>query len=375
MKKTQVIIIGGGLAGLTAAIDLCQKQIEVILFEKNRYPHHKVCGEYLSNEVVPYLDSLNIDLSSLAPPRINKMEYSSKTGDIINCDLNLGGIGISRHGLDHHLYKKASDLGCIFKFTSVNEVRFIKNSFRVSFGNDEEYKSDYVFGAFGKRSNIDKVLKRDFFKNQSGWLAVKAHYKNSDYPDDLVSLHNFEGGYCGLSRTEMNSINVCYLATYDSFKRYKNTDDYRYEVLMKNPLLKEFFDNSEMIFDKELSIAQVNFEKKSLIEDHIIMIGDSAGLIHPLCGNGMAMAIHSAKLAVHEIGKYYSKESIGRVEVETYYQKNWSKNFNNRIKAGRILQRILLNGSLSNISQNLISRFPGLMPQIIKSTHGKPVYV
>ena len=51
MKKTQVIIIGGGLAGLTAAIDLCQKGIEVNLFEKDEYPHHKVCGEYLSNEI------------------------------------------------------------------------------------------------------------------------------------------------------------------------------------------------------------------------------------------------------------------------------------------------------------------------------------
>lgn len=375
MKKTQVIIIGGGLAGLTAAIDLRLKGVEVTLFEKNEYPHHKVCGEYLSNEVLPYLNSLGIELSCLAAPKINKLEYSSCSGNLINCDLDMGGIGISRFGLDQHLYKKAIGLGCTIVFSTVNEVIFTENGFRVNCGNKDEYYSDFVLGAFGKRSNIDKKLKRDFFKNQAGWLAVKAHYKNSKYPEELVSLHNFKGGYCGLSRTEMNSINVCYLATYSSFKRYKNTVDYKNEVLMRNPRLKEFFENSEMIFDKELTIAQVNFEKKTLIDDHIIMIGDSAGLIHPLCGNGMAMAIHSAKMAAYEIDQYYKNKSFSRLDIENNYKVSWGKNFNKRIKAGRILQRVLLNDSLSNLSQSIIRRFPGVIPHIIKSTHGKPVYV
>ncbi|HKJ47893.1 MAG TPA: hypothetical protein VJ973_02330, partial [Christiangramia sp.] len=189
------------------------------------------------------------------------------------------------------------------------------------------------------------------------------------------SLHNFKGGYCGLSRTEMNTVNVCYLATYSSFKKHKNTEDYRNKVLMKNPHLKKFFSKSEMIFDKELSIAQVNFEQKTLINDHIIMIGDSAGLIHPLCGNGMAMAIHSAKLVVQEIDLYYRNKTMTRAELENNYQNNWRNNFNKRIQAGRILQKILLNDSLSDLSHNLISRFPGIMPHIIKSTHGKPVHV
>ena len=375
MKKTQVIIIGGGLAGLTAAIDLSQKGVSVTLFEKDEYPHHKVCGEYLSNEILPYLDSLDVDLSDLGPPEVNKLEYSSISGKLINCDLKLGGIGISRFGFDHHLYKKAIALGCNFIFSTVTEIKFTENLFKVIYGNNKEYNSDFVLGAFGKRSNIDKKLERSFFKNQSEWLAVKAHYQNSEYPDDLVSLHNFKGGYCGLSRTEMNTVNVCYLATYSSFKKHKNTEDYRNKVLMKNPHLKKFFSKSEMIFDKELSIAQVNFEQKTLIDDHIIMIGDSAGLIHPLCGNGMAMAIHSAKLVVQEIDLYYRNKTMTRAEVENNYQNNWRNNFNKRIQAGRILQKILLNDSLSDLSHNLISRFPGIMPHIIKSTHGKPVHV
>ena len=63
MRTTQadVLIIGGGLAGLCAGIDLAQAGYEVLLFEPKAYPRHKVCGEYISNEVLPYLKSLGFD--------------------------------------------------------------------------------------------------------------------------------------------------------------------------------------------------------------------------------------------------------------------------------------------------------------------------
>ena len=374
MKNAPVIIVGGGLAGLTAAIDLCKRGLEVILFEKDIYPHHKVCGEYLSSEILPYYNSLEIDLKNLNVPEINKLEYSSNSGKTINCDLKMGGFGISRYTLDHYLFKAAVQAGCFIINEVVTEVNFNNDKFQV-IASGQEYTSDFVLGAFGKRSNLDKELNRDFFKNQSGWLAVKSHYKNSEHPDDLVSLHNFNGGYCGLSRTEMNTVNVCYLATYKSFKKHKNTEDYRTTVLMRNPRLKEFFESSEPVFQKELSIAQVSFEKKALIEGHIIMIGDAAGLIHPLCGNGMAMAIHSAKLAVESLVKFTVETKGTRKEVENFYRTNWRNQFSNRIRSGRILQKVLLNESLSDFSQNVIGLLPGIMPLIIKSTHGKPIYV
>lgn len=369
-----MIIIGGGLAGLTAAIDLCKRDIEVILFEKDHYPHHKVCGEYLSAEILPYYHSLGIDLKKLNAPGIHQLEYSSNSGKTITCKLELGGMGISRYNLDHFLYRAAVNLGCTIISETVSEVSFNREKFTVV-ANDEQFRSDFVLGAFGKRSNLDKKLDRDFFKKQSGWLAVKAHYKDSEHPEDLVSLHNFNGGYCGLSRTEMNTVNVCYLANYTSFKKHKNTETFKNSVMMKNPRLKDFFQRSEPVFQKELSIAQVNFDRKSLIEDHIIMIGDAAGLIHPLCGNGMAMAIHSAKLAVECLVDYCSGKVGDRSSMEKSYRNKWQNNFNNRIRSGRILQKVLLNDTLSELSQKIIAKFPGIMPQIIKSTHGKPFYV
>jgi len=377
VQNFQIIIIGGGLAGLTAAIHLASKGMEVVLIEKEQYPHHKVCGEYLSQEVMPYLESLEIDIASLKPTIIKRMKYSSINGKTIHCDLDMGGIGVSRYSLDQLLFEKAKSSDCQIINAQATEIEYSNGTFKVSTSEGEIITSEFVLGAFGKRSNLDKKLNRKFIQEKSRWLAVKAHYKMKSgiFPDDLVALHNFDGGYCGLSMTELGNVNACYLATYTSFKNHKSTEQYRKKILMKNPHLKEFFENAEIVFKKDLSIAQVSFDSKTLVDNHIIMLGDSAGLIHPLCGNGMAMAIHSAKIASEEILKFYRVKDITRSDLENSYIKIWNQKFNTRLKVGRMLQKILLNKPLNNISQNLINRFPQLLPHIIKRTHGKQIHV
>jgi len=137
-------------------------------------------------------------------------------------------------------------------------------------------------------------------KEKSHWLAVKAHYLG-EFSNDLVGLHNFEGGYCGVSKVENDVINICYLVSYESFKKYKSIEDFQNQIVVKNPHLKLIFDDSKMLFEAPLTISQISFDKKAAVENHILMIGDTAGLIHPLCCNGMAMAIHNAQIATELI--------------------------------------------------------------------------
>lgn len=373
MKKADIGIVGGGLAGLTAAIHLASCGLKVLLLEKEKYPHHKVCGEYLSSEILPYLESLNISLGSLNPKSIDQLLYSTPSGKTIKADLKLGGIGISRYALDNYLYEKAKEQKVDIIQQTVANITFKDDVFKIHTSNNQIVSANIVLGAFGKRSNLDKKLNRGFIGKKSGWLAVKAHYKLDDYPNNRVSLHNFEGGYCGLSKTETGAVNVCYLASYESFKDYKSINSYKEEVLCKNPHLKIFFDEAIPLFKTDLSIAQVSFEKKSLVEDHLLMLGDAAGLIHPLCGNGMAMAFHSAKLASESILKYYNTNTFSRTEIEKEYIKKWNHQFKSRMKVGSILQKILLSPSLAEVSQNIIKTFPSLLPIIITKTHGEPV--
>lgn len=368
---TEILIIGGGLAGLTSAIHLTKMGRIVILIEKNSYPKHKVCGEYISNEVLPYFDWLNTNIEELKPTHISTLQFSSETGRTIETKLPLGGFGISRYTLDHALYLKALSQNCEVIEDQVNEVIFKDDLFEVHLASGKVLTSKVVLGGFGKRSNLDLKMNRSFLKNKSPWLAVKSHYKG-EFKKDVVGLHNFIGGYCGVSKVENNLLNICYLTNFKSFKKFKNIDDFQEKVISQNPHLKNILENSEAVFEKPMTISQICFEKKENVENHILMMGDTAGLIHPLCGNGMAMAIHSAKLASEQTTDFLAGK-ISRNEMEKSYSSNWNKNFKLRLWYGRILGSILEHSKLSEVLTNLITHLPFLLPIIIRKTHGKEI--
>ena len=368
---SEVIIIGGGLAGLTSAIHLSKMGVGVIVIEKNHYPKHKVCGEYISNEVLPYFKWLDIHIEELKPTHIASLQFSSESGRTIETQLPLGGFGISRYTLDHALYLKALSQNCEIIEDQVNEVNFKDDLFEVHLASGKILTSKVVLGGFGKRSNLDVKMRRDFIEEKSPWLAVKSHYQG-EFPNDVVGLHNFKGGYCGVSKVEDDLLNICYLTNFKSFKKYKNIEEFQQKIVAQNPHLKNILENSKSVFEKPLTISQICFEKKENVEDHILMMGDTAGLIHPLCGNGMAMAIHSAKLASEETLNFL-KGKISRSEMEENYSKNWSENFKQRLWYGRILGSILEHSKLSEVLTNLITHLPFLLPIIIRKTHGKEI--
>lgn len=370
---SDVIIVGGGLAGLACGIHLSKKGLSVTVLEKSSYPKHKVCGEYVSNEVLSYLKWLGIDTEILNPVSINKFLFSSQSGTVVTANLPLGGFGISRFALDDFLHKTALSSGCRIETTTVTGINFIDDRFTVA-TSGKIYNAGVVIGAFGKRSNMDQQLSRDFMSNKSPWLAVKAHYKG-EFPDDVVALHNFPGGYCGISKVEGNNINICYLANYKSFKRYRNIKDFEEGELYKNPHLKSIFEKSTMLFDKPLTISQISFDKKKPVENHVLMIGDTAGLIHPFCGNGMAMAIHSAKIAADLVFLYFAGTIKSRKELEIRYERQWEHNFERRLRAARVLSRALQRKLLTKTMMGLVTIFPDLLPKLIKRTHGNPIKV
>ena len=372
MKENSIVIIGGGLAGLIAAVHLKNNNYNVIVIEKNEYPKHKVCGEYISNEVLPYLKSLDLNIFDLKPTVISKMEFSTAKGKIISGNLPLGGFGISRFQLDNYLFKKAIEKGCQIIQSTVENIVFENDYFTISTSNGEVFKSEIVIGAFGKRSTIDLKINRNFIQKKSPWLAVKAHYSGL-FPNDLVGLHNFEGGYCGVSKVENDAINICYLVNYETFKKYKNIEEFQSEVVCKNPNLKTIFETSKLIFEKPLTISQISFEEKNTVENHILMIGDTSGLIHPLCGNGMAMAIHSAKIVSELVIQFLDHKINSRESLEEKYTKEWKKNFKQRLATGRFLSKILQKEKLAAFLMQLIVIFPAILPMIVKKTHGKPI--
>ena len=236
-QNFDVIIIGGGLAGLTSAIHLAKAKSKVLLIEKNTYPKHKVCGEYISNEVLPYLEYLGFNPFEFGAKKISNFELTTHNNKSIKANLPLGGFGMSRYEMDFQLYKLALKNGVEVLSDAVVDVNFEADNFNIETKLNQKLQSKIVIGAYGKRSNLDVKFQRKFITKKSPYLGVKIHV-SGDFPEDKVALHNFKGGYCGVSKVENNHINLCYITDFEAFKRYKDIDAFQTAVLFKNTALK-----------------------------------------------------------------------------------------------------------------------------------------
>jgi flavin-dependent dehydrogenase len=368
-RKHEVLIVGGGLAGLVSALLLAQEGHVVTVVEKKVYPFHRVCGEYVSNEVLDFLKRNGLYPDELELPSIDTFEFSDTRGSSVRLPLDLGGFGISRYVLDEWLYRLACQRGVNFLTgTSVTGLQFVAKEelFQVELSDFQVLQVPYVLGAFGKRSKLDQVLERPFFSKRSPYIGVKYHVQ-AEGSSNTVALHNFQGGYCGFNAIEGGKFNLCYLGSRDQLREYGSIPEMEQAVLWKNPILKRIFQESDFLWEKPEVITEINFERKLPVENHLLMLGDAAGLITPLCGNGMAMAIHSALLVTEAL-----REGKTRQEVEQHYSKRWNALFYQRLGVGRAIQGLFGSGRGSVIARNLIAHVPFVARTLLKNTHGQP---
>ncbi|MGV3640028.1 MAG: NAD(P)/FAD-dependent oxidoreductase [Adhaeribacter sp.] len=363
--------MGGGLAGLVSAICLAQKGLAVTLYEKKAYPFHRVCGEYISNEVLPFLESLGLQVEELAPARISRFLLSSPAGNTLTLPLDLGGFGVSRYCLDAWLADKARQAGVeIRENCPVQTVSFTGEGFLLSLADGRQQQAGLVIGAYGKRSHLDRQLQRPFFRQPSPYLGVKYHLKG-DFPVDQIALHNFAQGYAGISAIEGGKYCFCYLTTRANLKRAGSIPALEAGVLARNPLLASILQESKVLWPQPEVINEVSFAAKSCVEDHVLLAGDAAGMIAPLCGNGMAMAIHGAKiLSGHVLA--WQQGQLSRQQLEARYQLSWQAAFGRRLQAGRLIQGLFGQPRLTEWVVGTLKHMPAAVRFLLKQTHGKP---
>ena len=367
----EVIVIGGGLAGLINSILLKRAGFEVKLFEEKEYPFHRVCGEYISNEVLPFLEAQKLFPSDLRPAQISQFHLTSVQGKSLRMPLDLGGFGVSRYLLDEWLVDEAKKAGVEIVHSRITSCYFKNDIHTVTDRDGRVYHSKIVIGAFGKRSKLDKSLNRAFIQKRHPYIGVKYHINTSEVADDVIELHNFSGGYCGVSRVEEDIYNLCYLSHRNNLKKHGSIEEMEKKVLFENPNLKRILSNSTFLFARPEVINEITFEKKEPVFDHILMSGDSAGMITPLCGNGMAMAIHSAKILSELIIQNFN-EGFDRSVLEKAYSKSWNKLFAKRLWAGRSIQKLFGSPRTSEIALFFGRNVPAISKFLMKQTHGNP---
>lgn len=366
-----VAIIGGGLAGLINAILIQRAGFRVVLFEEKKYPFHRVCGEYISNEVIPFLKSQELYPQELDPAKITQFHLTSISGKSLEMPLDLGGFGISRYAYDSWLVSIAKESGVnVCEEERIEEVYLNGDQFDIK-SRKRPYQARTVIGAFGKRSKLDKGLDRKFIQKRSPYVGVKYHLKTNVVENNSIELHNFKGGYCGISRVEKDIFNLCYLSHRDNLRKYGNVEEMEDVVLCKNPHLEKIFKESEFLFEKPNVINEITFEKKEPVYNHILMSGDSAGMIAPLCGNGMAIAIHSAKILSGLVIQFL-QNSFTREQLESLYTKQWNELFSGRLAAGRKIQYLFGSGAGSETGVTLANIIPPIAKFLMKKTHGVP---
>jgi flavin-dependent dehydrogenase len=368
-----VAVIGGGPAGCSAAITLAQHGAKVVMFEAKAYPHHKVCGEFLSPECANLLDQLGAALPIGAVP-IHIARITAPDDTTWETCLPGTAWGVSRFTLDAHLADRARKLGVeICERATVASVQGdLKTGFQLNVrktAGSDQIRSRVVIAAHGKRAGLDRALNRRFLKQPQPFIALKAHFRGPSLPG-RIELHTFPGGYCGMSEIEDGSANVCLLAHETAFAQHNqpnSVDAFIAWMQTQNPYLRRWLSQAEPITEHWLSISQIPFDPKDIVLNDVLMAGDAAGLIVPLAGDGISMALQSGRLAASHTAKFLAGE-VSAGELKHHYIEVWQREFGARLWLARALQTIMLRPRLLSMGLRLLNIAPPLADYLVRQT-------
>ncbi len=367
-----VIVIGGGLAGCSAAIHLVKRGLKVLVLERQRYPVHKLCGEFLSVEVQSAFERLGVldAVREARPHPITQVYVTTSHGASFEGALPGTALGLSRYRLDHLLFERATERGADGRQgATVRTVSGdLKTGFVVNTG-EETFRGRVVCGAYGKRGIVDRKLDRPFMHQKAPYVAFKAHYEGLDL-GNRVELHAFPGGYCGLSHVEEGKINACWIVHEAVFKASGRSPEGMIRgAFNQNSVLARRFSSMRRITEEILAISQISFAFKSTFEKDLCMLGDTAGMIAPLCGDGMAMALRSSELAAPFLADFVAGEtSVEAMQQE--YATAWRREFLIRFLIGRWLHKGYTQPVTAQVGVRTIRLFPALAKTLIRLTRG-----
>jgi flavin-dependent dehydrogenase len=191
---------------------------------------------------------------------------------------------------------------------------------------------------------------------------------------DYVEVHTFAGGYCGLSLIQTGEVNVCMLVEKRFLTPLRST---RWHSLLEalsaaSPALRSRLEALEPSDDVIHAVGQVPFCDKERSLWPCLFVGDAAGMITPLCGDGQAMAIHSGILLgqlLSDVPSRPSRKQFG--EVARRWDRIWRREFQRRIRLGRGVQRLLLHGRSADILLSTLDWLPPLRRYLVRATRGE----
>jgi flavin-dependent dehydrogenase len=289
-----LIVVGGGPAGSSAAITCARSSARVLLLERGRFPRHKVCGEFISAE------SLDLLFNLLGPRREQLFADAVRIprarvfldGGAIEAPVDPLAASIARLELDDALWESAEQCGVEGRQQVVVQDIYGTGPFlaKTSVG---EFQCRALINASGRWSNLNSAS-ADAQRSSVKWLGLKGHFSELS-PLASVDLYFFDGGYCGVQPVYITAgasfgrINACAMVRADVASTLP-------EVFVRHPALQERSRGWEPLSDP-VSTSPLVFREPQPARDGILMAGDAAAFVDPFVGDGISLALRSGSLA------------------------------------------------------------------------------
>ncbi|HVT44991.1 MAG TPA: NAD(P)/FAD-dependent oxidoreductase [Thermoanaerobaculia bacterium] len=367
--RVDVAVIGAGPAGSTLAALLASRGIAVAVIDRDVIPRDKLCGEFLSWDALPIVDLVGAlpQLDVLGAPHITRCRVIAGSRPF-EFEFPAAARGISRMALDDLLLARAEELGALrLDGWSAVRVEHSPDIQRLELQRGDaaaRVEAAVLVGAWGRWGRIDRQLGRSFVSDRARrYFGFKRHYyPRSSRDEQVIDLHSFGRGYLGVSSVEGGLTNICGLAHASRLAGMKGGwEAFVSQIGHERQPLGALFASHTPAQDSFLSSEPVIFRAREPSCGGILMVGDAAGLIDPLTGSGMAMAMQSALLAAPFVLARL-ENSTRQKRIDRAYAREYRRFFAGRIGWSRrtaffLSRPHLLEAALRAMSRPAIGRF------------------
>lgn len=298
--ESEILILGGGVAGCAASIALARKGRRITLIEREITPRHKVCGEFLSGEALEDLHALGIDVASLGAVPINHVRLAAARR-AAEAPLPFPAASLTRKALDTALTAEAIAAGVrVERGRSVQSLsRTTCNRWQAALDDGTVYEASNVFLATGKHDLRGHTRPKD----PEQWVAFKMYFRLSPAQTaqlaDASELMLYPGGYGGIQPVEGGIANLCCVVQ----QRYLPHGNNRWEAFLAKmqqdcPHLAIRLEGAEPLLAKPIAITHIPYGYiRRTTDDGLYCIGDQAAVIPSFTGDGISIALHTARCA------------------------------------------------------------------------------
>ncbi len=299
--QEEVLIVGGGVAGCAASIALARKGRSVTLIEREATPRHKVCGEFLSGEALEDLRALGIDVVALGAVPIPNVRLAAARR-AAEAPLPFPAMSLTRKTLDTALIAAAGAAGvrvrCGCAVRSLS--RTATGMWQATLDDGSVCEAPTAFLATGKHDLRGHARPKD----PQRWVAFKMYYRLApaqaaelEYASELML---YPGGYGGIQPVEGGIANLCWVVQ----QPYLARAGHQWEKLLAKmqqdcPHLAMRLAGAEPLLDKPIAVTHIPYGHiRRTTEDGLYCIGDQAAVIPSFTGDGISIALHTARCAV-----------------------------------------------------------------------------